>query len=149
MIIEIIKLHSLQSTFIWSFQECCDKQEDEIFIHLDQEGRNLGGGWSYVNWRVRQNRRWIWGHKRMQCIYISVAKQYSWCICPEQFPSSDLLIFISKSKPLNCLWLLPSQMVTKSQVIKHWGCTQTFMSENKPVFTYWVSIILRSYPLCL
>lgn len=151
MIIEIINLHNLQSTSIWSFQECCDKQGDEIFIHLDQEGRrNLGGGWSYVNWKVWSNRRWIWEHKRMKCIYISAAKQYGRCICPEQFPFSDLLIFIPKSKHLiicdTCLvrWL-PNHMVTKHKCSMHWRCSQTFMSENKPIFTLSVSIVLRSY----
>lgn len=45
----ILKLHSLQITFIsmfsfiWFFQGCCNKQGDEVFIWLDQEGRDLGG----------------------------------------------------------------------------------------------------------
>lgn len=45
----IIKLHSLRITFISmlffisSFQKCCYKQADEVFIRLDQERRNLGG----------------------------------------------------------------------------------------------------------
>lgn len=57
----ILKLQSLQNTFIimfsfiWSFQEHCDKREDKVFIWLDQEGRNLGEGGNYANmkWRVK------------------------------------------------------------------------------------------------
>lgn len=168
----ILKLHSLQSTlismfsFIWFFQGFCNKQGEEVFIWLDQERRNLGGECSYANmkWRVRQNRRWIWEHQIMQCVYISVAELYKRCYLFRTVSLFWFTNFISKSKPLIVYRLLPRQIIyqqwdkwdTKphcdqcSAQTTHTLVSHTDLYEwNKLLSTLWLPVSLWSRSLSL